>query len=108
MVGESGSGKTTLARALLRLERAKAGRAVFDGEEVFSLSADRLRAFRRKVQIVFQNPTSSLNPRKRVLDLVTRPLRLGGLSRAEATRRAAETLASVGLDAAFHRPSRTS
>jgi peptide/nickel transport system ATP-binding protein len=103
VVGESGSGKTTLARTLLRLERAKSGRAVFDGEEVFSLGADPLRTFRRRVQIVFQNPTSSLNPRKRVLDLVARPLRLGGLSGAASTRRAADTLASVGLDATFHR-----
>lgn len=103
IVGESGSGKTTLARAILRLEPKREGRIVFSGEEVFELGAEALRRFRRSVQIVFQNPTSSLNPRKRVLDLVRRPLRLAGATREEAGRRAAAMLTAVGLGEALHR-----
>jgi ABC-type glutathione transport system ATPase component len=103
VVGESGSGKTTLARTILRLEHARTGRVRFAGEDVFSLGADALRAFRRNVQIVFQNPTSSLNPRKRVIDLVARPVRLAGSASADAERRATEILAAVGLGDSFHR-----
>ena len=66
VVGESGSGKSTLARAALRLEAKARGRVIFDGEDVFGLDARPLKAFRRSAQIVFQNPTSSLNPRKTV------------------------------------------
>jgi peptide/nickel transport system ATP-binding protein len=102
IVGESGSGKTTIARTILRLEGKHGGKILFDGEEVFELGAEALRRFRRSVQIVFQNPTSSLNPRKTALDLVARPLRLAGAGRREAVERAADMLRSVGLGETFH------
>jgi peptide/nickel transport system ATP-binding protein len=101
IVGESGSGKTTVARTLLRLQRKHAGSVLFEGEDVFALGAARLRRFRQQVQIVFQNPTSSLNPRKTVLDLVARPLRLGGASIATAQAGAAAMLAAAGLREEF-------
>jgi peptide/nickel transport system ATP-binding protein len=101
IVGESGSGKSTLARAILRLEKRRAGRVLFADEDVFALGADALRRFRRSVQIVFQNPTSSLNPRKQVAELVGRPLRLGGADRAETARRTRAMLEAVGLGAEF-------
>jgi peptide/nickel transport system ATP-binding protein len=87
IVGESGSGKTTIARTILRLEGKRGGKILFDGEEVFELGAEALRRFRRSVQIVFQNPTSSLNPRKTALDLVARPLRAVGLGETFHDRR---------------------
>ena len=99
IVGESGSGKTTVARTLLRLQKKRAGTITFEGEDVFSLGAESLRRFRQRVQIVFQNPTSSLNPRKSVSDLVARPLRLAGIPAEAARSRAAAMLAAVGLDA---------
>ena len=102
IVGESGSGKTTLARAILRLVPKREGDIVFSGEDVFKLGADALRRFRQSVQIVFQNPTSSLNPQKRVLDLVSRPLRLAGIPSEVAEQRAAAMLTAVGLGEAFH------
>jgi glutathione transport system ATP-binding protein len=103
IVGESGSGKSTVARTLLRLQRKHAGSVLFKGEEVFALGAARLRRFRQQVQIVFQNPTSSLNPRKAVLDLVARPLPLGGASIETAQAGAAAMLAAVGLGEEFHK-----
>lgn len=72
-----------------------------DGEDLSALSSARLRRLRRQVQIVFQNPTSSLNPRKTVLDLVARPLRLAGVSSDSAQADAAAMLAAVGLGPEF-------
>jgi ABC-type glutathione transport system ATPase component len=101
IVGESGSGKTTVARTLLRLQRPHSGSVLFEGDDVFALGWARLRSLRRQVQIVFQNPTSSLNPRKAVLDLVARPLRLAGASSEGARAQAAAMLAAVGLGSEF-------
>jgi peptide/nickel transport system ATP-binding protein len=101
VVGESGSGKSTLARALLRLQPAAEGRIVFDGVDVHALDAGRLRAYRRRAQIVFQNPTSSLNPTKTVADIVARPLALHGVPRDDRRRRVADTLRAVGLTEAY-------
>jgi ABC-type glutathione transport system ATPase component len=98
IVGESGSGKSTLARTLLRLQRKVAGAITFEGQDVFALAADALRRFRQRVQIVFQNPASSLNPRKTVGELVTRPLLLAGVPTELAGERAATMLAAVGID----------
>jgi peptide/nickel transport system ATP-binding protein len=103
IVGESGSGKTTVARTLLRLQRKQSGSVVFEGEDVSTLRSARLRRFRRQVQIVFQNPTSSLNPRKTVLDLVARPQRLAGASIKTARADAVAMLAAVGLRQEFLR-----
>jgi peptide/nickel transport system ATP-binding protein len=101
IVGESGSGKSTLARTLLRLERKAAGRIVFDGKDVFELDAGGLRIFRRSAQIVFQNPTSSLNPRKTVAALVGRPLALAGIAPHERQNRIRAALQAVGLTDAY-------
>jgi oligopeptide/dipeptide ABC transporter ATP-binding protein len=74
LVGESGCGKSTMGRLLLRLEDATAGEISFDGEEISSLQGKQLRQLRRKAQLVFQDPYSSLNPRKRVKQIVEEPL----------------------------------
>lgn len=101
IVGESGSGKTTLARALLRLVRRRDGRAIFDGADIFSLDPGALRRYRQRVQMVFQNPASSLNPRHSVEELVSRPLRLAGLDRDVGGTKTSEMLTAVGLDPAI-------
>ena len=96
LVGESGCGKTTVGRMILRLLPVTAGRIVFDGQDVTHVAERRLREFRRAVQVVFQDPYSSLNPRLTVRDIVGEPLRTFG-----ATRRAAvggRPTAPHGLD----------
>jgi len=99
LVGESGSGKTTTGRCILRLIEPTSGEVVFDGRDVLGLSRADLRRARREMQIVFQDPYSSLNPRMRVADIVEEPLiihRLG--SRAERRARVKELFALVGLN----------
>ncbi len=75
LVGESGSGKTTVGRTVLMLERPTSGNVVFDGELISELKGEQLRRIRKKMQIVFQNPNSSLDPRARVRDIISEPLR---------------------------------
>jgi len=99
LVGESGSGKTTTGRCILRLIEPTSGEVVFDGRDVLALSRGDLRRARRDMQIVFQDPYSSLNPRMRVADIVEEPLiihRLG--SKAERQARVTELFALVGLN----------
>jgi peptide/nickel transport system ATP-binding protein/oligopeptide transport system ATP-binding protein len=99
LVGESGAGKSTIARCLVRLEDPDAGRIRFDGEEIVHLRGRALRGFRRRVQIVFQDPHGSLNPRMRVGTAVREPLEVHGLARGtEADARVAALFAEVGLD----------
>lgn len=101
VVGESGSGKTTLARMVLRLEVPDAGRILFDGEDIRLLRGTRLRQHQRRVQAVFQNPWSSLNPRIRVGASIAEPLQLStDLSRAEIRARVERLLVDVGLSPA--------
>src|SRR3989304_5618711 len=76
VVGESGSGKTTLGRTILRLVGPTDGRSILDGQDISRLSQPRLRPLRRRMQIVYQHPYASLNPRKRVGQIVTQPLRV--------------------------------
>ncbi|WGF90485.1 ABC transporter ATP-binding protein [Marinivivus vitaminiproducens] len=99
IVGESGCGKSTLARLLLRLIEPTEGDVVFDGETITRLSARRMRALRRHMQIVFQDPFSSLNPRMTAEAIVAEPLVLHGLvrTRAERRERVAQLLRMVGL-----------
>lgn len=86
LVGESGSGKTTLGRALLRLVEPTAGRVVFAGQDVTRARATELRAFRRRAQMIFQDPYESLNPRQTVREIVREPLDVHGLGRDEQDR----------------------
>jgi oligopeptide/dipeptide ABC transporter ATP-binding protein len=98
LVGESGCGKTTTAKLVLRLERPSAGRVLVEGEDVHALAGEALRAYRTRVQAVFQDPWSSLNPRRRVRELVAMPLVVNRrLTRAELRLRVAEVLQAVGL-----------
>lgn len=75
LVGESGSGKTTLGRTVLMLERRTSGKIIFQGETISDMKGEDLRRFRKKMQIVFQDPYSSLDPRSRVRDIIAEPLR---------------------------------
>ncbi|MEN3341928.1 MAG: hypothetical protein V7644_1332 [Actinomycetota bacterium] len=107
LVGESGCGKSTLGRAILRLYEPTAGRIIFDGQDVSHLGEAELRPLRRRMQMVFQDPFASLNPRHSVGRLVGEPLRAHGLAtRSEAPRRVRELLEIVGLpgDAATRYP----
>jgi peptide/nickel transport system ATP-binding protein len=97
LVGESGCGKTTVGRLILRLLPATAGRIVFDGQDVTDVPERRLREFRRSVQVVFQDPYSSLDPRLTVRDIVGEPLRNFGATRRAAAARVGELLDTVGL-----------
>ena len=98
LIGESGCGKSTLGRTVLRLVEPTAGRVSFDGTDLTALPALALKPWRRRMQIVFQNPYASLNPRRTAADIVAQPLRLHGLARGRAAReRAAAMLDKVGL-----------
>ena len=97
VVGESGSGKTTVGRALVRLLDTTAGRILFDGEDCATFTRERLAAFRRRTQMIFQDPYSSLDPHMRLGDIVAEGLRMRGLARAERRQRAADMLAEVSL-----------
>jgi oligopeptide/dipeptide ABC transporter ATP-binding protein len=97
MVGESGCGKTTFGRSVLRLVEPTAGSVEFRGEDVLTAPSQRLRQLRRSLQIVFQDPFASLNPRMPVRDIVAEPLVINGTPRREAFDRVDALLASVGL-----------
>ena len=103
LVGESGSGKTTLGRALLRLVAPTAGRIEFDGRDIAHETEAAMRPLRARMQMIFQDPLSSLNPRRTVGDAVVQPLRAYGRlgTRDEARRAAAMLLEQVALPAAF-------
>jgi oligopeptide transport system ATP-binding protein len=101
LVGESGSGKTTTGRCILRLIEPTSGEVHFKGENVLQFSRSRMRQVRREMQIVFQDPYSSLNPRMRVDRIVEEPLIIHGIgSRPERRARVAELFELVGLDPA--------
>ncbi len=99
LVGESGCGKTTLARAVLRLVEPTSGTVLFDGTELGALGTRELRAFRRRAQIVFQDPFGSLNPRMSVGAALLEALRVHGLGGSDPWSRAAALLERVGLGA---------
>jgi oligopeptide transport system ATP-binding protein len=100
LVGESGSGKTTTGNALLQLERPTGGRIFFEGEDITGLHKKAIRKLRRRMQIIFQDPFSSLDPRMKVADIIGEPLIIHGLagSRSEYREQTAELLRLVGLD----------
>jgi peptide/nickel transport system ATP-binding protein len=96
LVGESGCGKSTLGKAVLRLAPVTEGRVLFEGDDVASLKGEALRAKRQDMQMVFQDPLASLNPRQSVETLLTEPMRAHGISYDRRTR-VAELLEQVGL-----------
>src|ERR1700724_3630448 len=99
LVGESGCGKSTLGRAVLQLLRPNSGKVVFEGADLTKQAGERLRRLRRRVQLIFQDPIASLNPRRRVGDIVAEPLIIAGVKDpAERERRGREVLQAVGLD----------
>ena len=98
LVGESGCGKSTFGRAILRLEEPTAGEVWFDGDNILAYERQQLRALRQKMQIIFQDPFSSLNPRKPVSSIIGEPLLIHGMkSRRERDARVLELLRVVGL-----------
>jgi len=98
LVGESGCGKSTLARQILRLEEPTAGEIYFQGQDILSLAGPELKALRREMQVIFQDPFSSLNPRLTVGQIVGEPLVIHGLgSRSQRQEEVDRILAEVGL-----------
>ena len=100
LVGESGSGKTTIGRAILKLENATEGQILLNGEDITKSTGNRLRDFRRRLGMVFQDPFGSLNPRMSAGNLVGEPLKIHGLTttKSDYKRRVAELLKIVGLN----------
>ncbi len=103
LVGESGSGKTTLTRCILRLETLTSGRILFDGQDIHALAPRALRRLRARLQIVFQDPYASLDPRMTIHDIVAEPLEihrdLFPLTARQRSERVLELLENVGLTA---------
>jgi oligopeptide/dipeptide ABC transporter ATP-binding protein len=99
LVGESGCGKSTVGRTILRLYRPTAGRIVFDGQDITNTQGASLRAVRRRMQMIFQDPYASLNPRMTAAGIVSEPLEIHGVgSSRERRQRVRDLLATVGLD----------
>jgi peptide/nickel transport system ATP-binding protein len=99
LVGESGCGKSTLGRAVLQLRRPTAGKVSFDGTELTTLGGEAMRLMRRRLQIIFQDPIASLNPRRCIGDIVAEPLVIAGVrDKLERERRVREMMVAVGLD----------
>jgi peptide/nickel transport system ATP-binding protein len=103
LVGESGCGKTTVARCILRLYRPTAGQIIFEGRDIAKLSRRRVRPLRRQIQLVFQDPYGSLNPRQSAGNIVGEPLKVHRMvnSNSEYRQRLAELFRMVGLDASM-------
>ncbi|NLX53208.1 MAG: ATP-binding cassette domain-containing protein [Deltaproteobacteria bacterium] len=98
LVGESGCGKSTLARLLMRLEKPDGGEIVFRGRDISSLSPEEMKTYRRRVQMIFQDPYSSLNPRKTALGIIREPLDIHRIAGRKQNREtAAELMTRVGL-----------
>ena len=99
LVGESGCGKSTLGRAVLQLRPPTSGKVVFDGIELTTIDAEAMRRMRRRIQLIFQDPIASLNPRRCIGDIIAEPLIIAGVKdKAERERRVREVMVAVGLD----------
>jgi peptide/nickel transport system ATP-binding protein len=106
LVGESGSGKTTVGLTLMRLHEATAGRALFDGRDILAMSEREFMPYKRRIQIIFQNPYASLNPRFTIGQILTEPMAIHGIgaSAQERTDKVFELLGRVGLpDVSFYK-----
>jgi peptide/nickel transport system ATP-binding protein len=102
LVGESGCGKSTLGRAVLQLRRPTSGRVRFDGHDLTAMQGDTLRQMRQRVQLIFQDPIASLNPRRRIGDIIAEPLIISGVKDpARRKQLVDEVLSAVGLDPAL-------
>ncbi len=100
LVGESGCGKSTTGRTLIRLNEPTTGQILFEGQDISQLSYEEMRKARRKLQMVFQDPYASLNPKKTIRQILTEPLRVHGLyTKAEREQKAVEIIEIVGLHA---------
>ena len=99
LVGESGCGKSTVGRCLLRLHEPTSGEVLFEGQDILKLGHSEMQALRREMQIIFQDPYASLNPRLSIRSIVSEPLKIHGVSsKAERRDRVADLLQRVGLD----------
>jgi peptide/nickel transport system ATP-binding protein/oligopeptide transport system ATP-binding protein len=98
LVGESGCGKTTTSRAVLHLQPATSGRVIFEGRDVTKMSKSELRRMRRNMQIVFQDPYASLNPRITVSEIISEPLKIHGLYGQNGPEQVADLMRTVGLN----------
>jgi len=102
LVGESGCGKSTLGRAVLQLRPAQSGKVLFDGSDLTAMVGDPLRKMRQRVQLIFQDPIASLNPRRRIGDIVAEPLIIAGIKDPEKRQKmVSDVLSAVGLDPAL-------
>jgi ABC-type oligopeptide transport system ATPase subunit len=100
LVGESGSGKTTLGKTIIRIYKPTEGRIWLNGEEISSIDRNSLKVYRKYMQMVFQDPGSSLNPRRTIFDILSSPLEVHfNMSKAERRQRAKELLNRVDLPA---------
>jgi peptide/nickel transport system ATP-binding protein len=99
LVGESGCGKSTLGRAVLQLRKPTSGTVTFDGHELTGLEPEAMRLMRRRLQLIFQDPIASLNPRRCIGDIIAEPLIIAGVrDKAERDKKVREVMIAVGLD----------